>query len=321
MMVCGWGGSNSDYWYIQDASISYAFANTYTVGASYSTPVGAWTHIALTRQSGSCRIFVNGDLLSTVTNTNRFGHTSNIRVSGYFNGVTLFTGYVSDFRFIVGTAQYTAAFTPPTAPLTAITNTSFLLNFTNAAILDNAMIKVMETVGNAQIDTTIKKFGTGSVKFDGNGDELLFPTISVISGASFCCEAWVYISSLAADIVVFGGQDTGANNNVQLYIATNGSVTGWINGALPSSASGAVTTGQWYHIAWAREGNTVRIFIDGTLAASGTNGNAGNIMRVGSIGGTTRKWFNGYLDEIRITTGIPRYTAAFTAPTAAFPDL
>lgn len=337
MMVCGWTGSNSDYWYIQDASISYAFANTYTVGASYSTPVGAWTHIALTRQSGTCRIFVNGNLLSTVTNTNRFGHTSNIRISGYYNSATLFTGYVSDFRFIVGAAQYTANFTPPTAPLTAITNTSLLLNFTNAAILDNAMMSDLETVGNAQIDTTTKKYGTGSLKFDGTGDGLKLPFTPefVFGSGNFTVECWVYVNSLSAarDVFNLNARATNGYASVRVSITTAGAVyllcasadQTWINTS--TTANSTIATGNWYHIAAVRNGSSFNLYVDGVsklnYTSSATLHNYSSISFIGAenSSGSPITVMDGYIDDFRVTKGVARYTAAFTAPTAAFPDL
>jgi hypothetical protein len=101
-------------------------------------------------------------------------------------------------RLVKGTAVYSGAtLTVPTTPLTAITNTSLLLDFTNAGIFDAATINDGQTVGNAQVSTTVAKFGTTSMSFDGTGDwltiidkpELRFGT------APFTVEGWINCSS------------------------------------------------------------------------------------------------------------------------------
>jgi hypothetical protein len=292
------------------------------VGATYSTPVGAWTHIALTRQSGTCRVFVNGNLLSTVTNTNRFGHTSNIRVSGYFNGVTLFTGFISDFRFIVGAAQYTASFTPPTSPLTAITNTSLLLNFTNAAILDNAMMAVPETVGNAQIDTTTKKFGTGSLEFDGTGDYLTIRSSDtlVMGTGDFTVEFWIYLVARTTYGYVFASGP--GTNDLFVSFDTNGNFLRLTNQATVFAVTGTIALTTWTHIAVVRSGSSSKIYVDGTggTAVTCTTNFTATAPSVGASNTGTNP-MNGFIDDLRITKGVARYTANFTAPTAAFPDL
>ena len=63
--------------------------------------------------------------------------------------------------------------TVPTAPLTKGSYTRLLLNGTNAAMIDQTGNTNIETIGNAQLNTSIKKFGTASAKFDETGDYLL----------------------------------------------------------------------------------------------------------------------------------------------------
>jgi hypothetical protein len=123
-------------------------------------------------------------------------------------------GYISDIRVVKGTAVYTTTFTPPTAPLNAITNTSYLLKFTNAGIYDHAMLNDLETVGNAQVSTSVVKYGTGSMYFDGAGDYLSRPASSLyaLGTGDFTIEAWVY-----ANTTITNNEDCRENTNCQSY--------------------------------------------------------------------------------------------------------
>ena len=79
---------------------------------------------------------------------------------------TYFTGYISDLRLIKGAAQYTATFTPPAAPLTAVTNTSLLTSMTNAGISDATAINDLTTVGNAKLMKFIRQGSTsGTIQY------------------------------------------------------------------------------------------------------------------------------------------------------------
>jgi hypothetical protein len=92
------------------------------------------------------------------------------------------------------------------------------------------------------------------------------------------------------------------------------------------TSSGALSGSQWYFITVVREGtgsNQTKIYIDGVNDGTGTvntNFNQTSIAYVGAnrTGGDA---LNGYIDELRITNGVARYTGNFTPPTAAFPTL
>ena len=93
------------------------------------------------------------------------GHRFGIGNEINFTGPSPFLGYITNVRITKGTAVYTSAFTPPTAPLSEVTNTTYLLNFANAGVIDHTMRSNLETEGKVRISTIQKKFGTGSIFF------------------------------------------------------------------------------------------------------------------------------------------------------------
>ena len=79
----------------------------------------------------------------------------------------------------------------------------------------------------------------------------------------------------------------------------------------------------WYHIAWTREGNDFRLFVDGTLAASTTSSttihNSTGPVRLGKLRSSTDYGMQGFVDDFRMIIGMALYTENFTPPTAAHP--
>ena len=171
---------------------------------------------------------------------------------------------MANIRLVIGTAVYTANFTPPTAPLTAISNTQLLLNFTNAGILDNAADADYETVGNAQISTSVKKYGTGSMLFDGTGDYLTTPYSQSINFGTgdFTIEGWFYLNSFANQYYVLGGTwTTGTTDEWLIQIENNGSLRFLTTANTSFFATGLIKTGTWYHFAASRNAGVIKAYI------------------------------------------------------------
>ena len=85
----------------------------------------------------------------------------------------------------------------------------------------------------------------------------------------------------------------------------------------------SINDGNWHHIAVTRSGNVFRTFTDGTLNNSSTAAVTlydGTLPVYVGAQNTGSNPFTGYIDDLRITKGYARYTASFTAPTAAFPN-
>ena len=86
---------------------------------------GKWHHIAVTRTGGNIRTFTDGVLNSTVSESGTFyDGDGDVTIGG--QGANYFRGHISNLRLVKGTALYTSNFTPPTEPLTNVTNTKLL---------------------------------------------------------------------------------------------------------------------------------------------------------------------------------------------------
>lgn len=292
---------------------------------SQTWAAGAWYHVALVRNGTDVRFYVNGVNVTDGTATNSTSYSGAFLLGGNVGGTVNFPGYISNLRVVKDTAVYTAAFTPPTAPVTAITNTSLLLNTTNAAIFDNSMKNDLETVGNAQISTSVKKFGTGSMAFDGSGDYLTSPIKAELgySTGDFTIEFWVYPNNSTGAQVIFDQRAGSASGTAPTIYLNSGSLRYYTDGA-DRITGGSVSAAQWSHIAVCRSGTSTKMFINGTQTGSTLTDTRSYVDSPISIGeasdGTGGAVLNGYIDDFRITKGVARYTANFTAPTAPFPN-
>jgi hypothetical protein len=287
-----------------------------------------WNHLAICRNGSTTRAFYNGTLIGDFSASTDLGGTLNIGNDGA-SGLPFFTGYISGFRVIKGTALYTSAFTPPAAPLTAISNTQFLANFTNAGITDATSKNVLETVGNAQVSTVQSKFGGSSILFDGTDDALIAPYSPLfnLGTGQFTIEAWVNFSALSGNRLIFDTYTAASTGGgYQLYWRGTGtSITFYGNGVvIAQSTFTSHVTGTWYHIAVTRDSvNSLRIFVDGTQYANTTYSTALNIASTAKIGvgiqvSTMTNDLSGYIDDLRVTVGQARYTSNFTPPASAF---
>jgi hypothetical protein len=301
------------------------------ISSSVACVANAWNHIAVTRNGSTFTIWVNGVSGATASNASAvMTNTSAVSIGATAaDGTSPFNGYITDARIVKGTAVYTSAFTPPTAPLTPTSSTQLLLSNTNAAIFDNAMMNDLETVGNAQVSTSVKKFGNASMYFDGSGDYLNQPSSPNFGlSGNFTVEAWVYLTANIANAV--GGYLTdfrgGSTNNFALGFIGNGGVTKMYEfiGSTGASTTGSatVTLNTWNHVAWVRNGSTVTMYLNGTANGTMTSSfvqGSTNVTIASRYTGAT-EYITGYIDDLRITNGVARYTTTFTPPTVAFPN-
>jgi hypothetical protein len=133
---------------------------------SPSTWKNQWNHIAVTRVGTTFYAFYNGTLAGSVTpaSINLIG-TDGVSIGSSTTNVQYWNGYISNLRLVKGTALYTASFTVPTAPLTAITNTQ-LLTCQSATIIDNSTNNFTITNNNgATVSSTVTPFSVSFSPF------------------------------------------------------------------------------------------------------------------------------------------------------------
>jgi hypothetical protein len=140
------------------AGVLRAYAGASVVSAtSGSMPQFAWTHVAVTRASGTLTIWINGVSRGTGAAADNLTGT-NCAFGGYYSNSFLFNGYLSNLRVVKGTALYTGTFTPPQPNLPAVSGTT-LLTCQSSTFVDNSTNALALTLTGSPITTQRIPFG------------------------------------------------------------------------------------------------------------------------------------------------------------------
>ena len=282
-----------------------------------------WNHIAVVRSSGTMKMYLNGTEVLSFSNTTNFAGT--YVQAGWSSGVE---GYVRDVRLVVGTAVYTGTFTPPTEPLTAITNTKALmchLPYIADGSSNDLSITAYGDTKTVQFSpydhqTYSKSSYGGSVYFDGSGDYLTVGSNvhDNIGTGDFAAEAWVYLDeALGSTRAIFGSGPSDSDDQFTLFILSNGAFYFDYGGSQDYvQTSTGIIARAWNHIALTRSGTSFNIWVNGTSIISTTlsadiGGTANFTIGAARNGGFSWK---GYISDARVVTGSAVYTSAFTPP-------
>jgi hypothetical protein len=203
-------------------------------------------------------------------------------------------------------------------------------NGTNGSttITDNSPSpKTVTVFGDAKISTAQSKFGGSSIAFDGTGDYLQIANNSAFNFEtnSFTVEAWVYFNNVSGQQCLFTNYQN-STNGWALQLAGSAAINANLSGdGFDILGSTAISANTWYHIALSGTSASpgIKLFINGIQEGFTYTGatalNTTTAFITGSIAGSA--YFNGYIDDLRITKGVARYTANFTPPAAPFPDI
>jgi hypothetical protein len=205
---------------------------SYYNGTEYSSTVtlqpNTWSHCAWVYDATNLKIYVNGVNVFTLATT--ITELDQPLIIGGARGYTeYYSGWMSNFRMVKGTAVYTGNFTPPSKPLKLsgpdsatsyksttnvditfpATNTSVFLEFANLAFYDQAGLRYFNTVGSTGKTTAVTKWSKGSINIAGGGAISSMystdpsPNNAVITlPAAFTIECWVYLNNSGRHVIV-----------------------------------------------------------------------------------------------------------------------
>lgn len=184
--------------------------------------------------------------------------------------------------------------------------------------------KSVSAVGDAQVDTAQKKFGTGSILLDGNGDYLsVSDSADWDFNGDFTVEMWVRFNNLPASNGAFEIIGNGYITGFMLqyyHEATTKRLRVWLVNNF-YDFTWTPSTNTWYHLCVTRASNTLRSFIDGTQIGTdqtdSSTGNSANALYIGNDPDAPAV-FDGWLDEVLIVKGTALYTANFTPNTEEY---
>ena len=309
--------------------------------------------------NSTLKLYINGVVDNTRNNPSGSidnGSTPFLRIGADgTSGAPGFKGYLDEVRITIGYARYTSNFAVPAYPFSDILNNTsqyygandpyfgnvtLLLHGDTSPFVDTSQNAATITNNNVTLNTGTKQFGAGSMQFTpANSSLFTTPTNAnyAFGTGNFTMEYWVYPSTAQyCKILTNTNANYGAGkwSTGLAYLggATNNAANAIIFSAYSlggsmalQTANNTITNGVWSHVAVVRNGNTLTIYINGVSQASSTtatgdlnNGATTDTMYIGSDRGDP--YFNGYLDDIRITKGVARYTSNFVIPASAFPD-
>ena len=259
----------------------------------------------------------SGSLTSIVSSTTG-GNFPNI-----FYAIVFIPNGVSDTNFanhVVVNNIFTRSLVLALPMNGANTGTTFIDESAN--IKGSGTAKTITRNGDTKTLTEQSKFYGSSGFFDGSGDYLSCASSADFAFATGDCtvEGWGYVTShINYRVLATTRPNNGAYANAW-HIGTdaNGTILLYSNAFNLQSASSAVPVNQWFHWAFTRNAGTGRLFINGSIVASGSVSNdyTNTLLGIGDFPTNQSEPWSGYLQDLRIYKGFAKYTANFTPPVA-----
>ena len=305
--------------YLNPNKLAYYRPGTGTTTSSGSQTVKlfSWNHLAWVRNSGTIKMYLNGEETHSVSETYNFSLTNlTLGRDAASGGAGQARSYWSDLRLVKGTAVYTSEFIPPTAPLGTISGTVLHLPFTDFRIFDKSQSYLppqsvsVDRLGitNAVASSTQQHFSENTIYFDGTGDYIDIPN-PIIGTEDHTHEAWVYPTAGSTNYKGFfasAPDGSGSGINVSKDVAGGGNNSG----PMAISFNPVVPDNEWSHVVLQRQSGVHSLYRNGVLQGTSTssiNITSTNLRLASRYTNTTTYGFGGYMHDFRVSKGLARY--------------
>ena len=283
----------------------------YKTVSPYAITASKWTHVAWVRDGNEQRLYQDGVLVATTsyTTTPNLNNSSFLEIGGR-TGSGFFNGKIQDFRIYNNLAKYTGDFIP-------------------AAFVPDIR---PDTPSGVVYGSEVKRVTEGSVNGGvSNGDALIVGNSSDFDFGSgdFTVELFAYHTSTAGNDTLIGMWNSSANNRnwmidieadqgrLRGYWSTDGSTVSVIQ-----TATNYITRRRWNHIVFCRQGNTMRLYLNGNQEATATESGSlffNSTDGIGILSATDagNDPCRGHISNVRVVKGTCIYPdgTSFTPPT------
>ena len=326
-----------------DTELTLIWSGTIYTTSGANIDVDQWKWVQIIRSSGTVTIYVNGSSVGSWSNSSNVSSTSNY-IIGRVDSSDYFGGCLRDLR--ISTNAQSAL--NRSEKLATDSNTTFLschlpyLSYSTSSVASNSYSSISGTIKTAPLspydylEYSAADNG-GSVYFDGTDDYLRIGSNkdilnSLINNDNLMTiDSWFYPTISRSGGISYLSPSLLSIGNTYLSIGLE-SLTPffywWTGSGNTISSSNAVTLNAWSHIAVVLDANSgtnnIKIYINGTLDGQGTfsgiswaSGAEGDQVKIGNgNSANTNAYFQGYIQDLRITVGSANYTSNFTPPTA-----
>jgi hypothetical protein len=309
----------------------FAQIGSANLGTSTSVSAGRWYYTDLQWDGSTLKFFVDGTLLGSVSNSNSPTNSAFYigDLGSAWSTAYPLNGYVSDLKVVSGTPSGSS--TVPTSPLSS-SGAALYIKGTDASIIDKSQGANLKLFGTTTGSTTTKFTGAKSMYFAGSLHDKVIAyaarDVDIPGNGEYTFEAWCYFNSVSGVIHMLSSADV---TNRIAFELRNSKLAAMVGGSVIQSGSQVLSTGQWYHLAISRVTgspySTTRFFVNGNLDQTATNYQQSpaidgfNEWIIGSPSpnnlGNGYNEVTGYMQDVRFTEGLGRYTANFTPPTAS----